>query len=636
MACFSQNCNNCDDTLVCWFVSDSESIDIAKTVDGYYSQGFDGCRALISVNGLPSSAMSQYLETSHNFTGSTALDSIQNGGTYEGYGNGDICNSCSSYDEYIQGAHIVEYGLRRMVPEGEDDTSESSQYTATTILEDSMSGLNDLVQVYIPSSVTKIKNGAFSGCSNLNTLIVGTNTKSIGNSAFENCGIENIDWGCCGSKTLTLGNAAFKNCDNLKELNIEDCIKSCGSDCFASCNSLSSVTIGNGLSRLSVRMFSACTSLESIDIPDNIVQIGESAFRGCSSLASVTIPSSVKNMDGYAFANCYGLQSAEIIGNGLILRAGLFNGCTSLTSVTIGSGVTAVGISPGPAPESVLGPFSMCYRLSSIDIPDNVTFIGSNLFFQDEALTSVTIGSGVTLRSSFNFNAFSGTTNLREITINSEGGLYGQLSGKTSLEKLTIGDVPTKIGYEAFKNCYSLTSVTIGNGVKSIDDYAFYNCSGLTSVRIGNGLESIGVEAFRLCDALITIGPQGSGASLELPSSLKKIGDYAFFSCNGLTDIILPEGLTTIGNTSFSSCRSLTSITISSTVTSIGENFLGSRVPMPVIDVTCLAIIPPSLGNNAFQRITTLQHIYVPSGSVDAYKSAENWRDFANLITSLN
>ena len=178
MACFNNNCNTCEDTLVCWFDSAAESIKVANIVDGYYSQAFDGCRALVSVNGLPSSAMSQYLETTHEFTGSTSLDSTTNGGTYDGFGYGEICDSCTIDTEYLEGAHVVEYGLRRMVPEGEDDTSESSQYTATTILEDSMSGLNDLVQVYIPSSVTKIKNGAFSGCENLKTLIVGVNTKS--------------------------------------------------------------------------------------------------------------------------------------------------------------------------------------------------------------------------------------------------------------------------------------------------------------------------------------------------------------------------------------------------------------------------------------------------------------------------
>ncbi len=633
MACFSQNCNNCDDTLVCWFVSDSESIDIAKTVDGYYSQGFDGCRALISVNGLPSSAMSQYLETSHNFTGSTSPSSIQNGGTYEGYGNGDICNSCSSYDEYIQGAHIVEYGLRRMVPEGEDDTSENSQYTATTILEDSMSDLNDLVQVYIPSSVTKIKNGAFSGCGNLKTLIVGVNTKSIGNSAFENCGIENIDWGCCGSKSLTLGNSAFENCGSLKDLNIEDCIKSCGSDCFASCNSLSSVTIGNGLSRLSPRMFSGCTSLESIDIPDNIVQIGERAFDSCSSLSSVTIPSSVKNMEIYAFASCYNLQSAEIIGNGLTLRSGLFNNCSHLTSVTIGSGVTAVGGIPS-SQATEMGPFAFCYGLSSIDIPDNVTFIGSNIFFQCGALTSVTIGSGVTSPSSFQDNSFSETPNLREVTINSEGGLYGQLSGKTSLEKITIGDAPTKIGNDAFKDCDGLTSVTIGNGVISIGSRAFQNCDSLAKVIIGNGVVTIGEEAFRTDKSLTSMGGKGSGASVEIPSNVRIIGRNAFSNCS-FTDVVLPQGITTIEDYGFASCTQLTSITISSTVSSIGSNFVSGR-RMNIKDVICLALTPPSLGAEPFEYVNTLEHIYVPSSSVDAYKSAENWRDFANLITSLN
>lgn len=631
MACFSQNCNNCDDTLVCWFVSDSESIDIAKTVDGYYSQGFDGCRALISVNGLPSSAMSQYLETSHNFTGSTALDSIQNGGTYEGYGNGDICNSCSSYDEYIQGAHIVEYGLRRMVPEGEDDTSENSQYTATTILEDSMSDLNDLVQVYIPSSVTKIKNGAFSSCGNLKTLIVGVNTKSIGNSAFENCGIENIDWGCCGSKSLTLGNSAFENCGSLKDLNIEDCIKSCGSNCFADCTSLSSVTFGSGITNLSSNMFANCTSLLDVTFPSNIKSIGVQSFSG-SGLMSVTIPETITNLGNGVFLNCTNLKSAEIIGDGITLGASLFENCQNLTNVTIGEGVTSVGIIPYSS-DSAYGPFFNCLSLKSVDIPDNVKFIGANVFNNCTALSSVTIGSGVTASNSVHPSSFNNTF-IKNITINGEGALYGQLSGITSLENLVIGDAPTKIGNDAFKDCDGLTSVTIGNGVISIGSSAFQSCDSLTKVIIGNGVVTIGEEAFRTNNSLTSIGGKGSGASVEIPSNVRIIGRNAFSNCS-FTDVVLPQGITTIEDYGFASCTQLTSITISSTVSSIGSNFVSGR-RMKLKDVICLAPTPPSLGAEPFEYVNTLEHIYVPSSSVDAYKSAENWRDFANLITSLN
>jgi len=631
MACFSQNCNNCDDTLVCWFVSDSESVDIANVVDGYYSQGFDGCRALISVNGLPSSAMSQYLETSHNFTGSTALDSIQNNGTYEGYGYGDICDSCSSYDEYIQGAHIVEYGLRRMVPEGEDDTSESSQYTATTILEDSMSGLNDLVQVYIPSSVTKIKNGAFSGCGNLKTLIVGVNTKSIGNSAFENCGIENIDWGCCGSKSLTLGNSAFENCGGLKDLNIEDCIKSCGSNCFADCTSLSSVTFGSGITNLSSNMFANCTSLLDVTFPSNIKSIGVQSFSG-SGLMSVTIPETITNLGNGVFLNCTNLKSAEIIGDGITLGASLFENCQNLTNVTIGEGVTSVGIIPYST-DSERGPFLNCTRLKSIDIPDNVKFIGANVFNNCTALSSVTIGSGVTASNSVHPSSFNNTF-IKNITINGEGALYGQLSGKTSLEKLTIGDAPTKIGNDAFKDCDGLTSVTIGNGVISIGSSAFQSCDSLTKVIIGNGVVTIGEEAFRTNHSLTSIGGKGSGASVEIPSNVRIIGRNAFTNCS-FTDVVLPQGITTIEDYGFASCTQLTNITISSTVSSIGSNFVSGR-GMKLKDVICLAPTPPSLGAEPFEHVNTLEHIYVPSSSVNAYKSAENWRDFANLITSLN
>ena len=603
MACFSQDCNNCDDTLVCWFVSNSnsENIDIANSVDGYYSQGFDGCRALISVNGLPSSAMSQYLETSHNFTGSTALDSIQNGGTYEGYGNGDICNSCSSYGEYIQGAHIVEYGLRRMVPEGEDDISPSSPYTATTILENSMSGLNDLVQVYIPSSVTKIKNGAFSGCSNLNTLIVGTNTKSIGNSAFKDCGIENIDWGCCGSKSLILGSSAFRNCDNLKELNIEDCIKSCGSLCFANCGSLSSVTIGNGLTMLSNQIFYQCSSLLFIDIPDNIKTIGNAAFADCSNLINITIPESVTSLGTYVFSGCPRLESAEILGTNIAIKEGAFNNCHRLTSVTIGSGVTSIGeiISE---PREYHPPFAYC-GLTSLEIPDNVKFIGPLAFYMCQGLTSVTIGSGVSSISSIINTAFDNCSNLHNVTINGQGALLGVFSGKSSIQNVIIGDnVHGRIYNSAFENCTSLSSVTIGSGITNIDKSAFNGCSGLTSITI--------------------------------PDNVTTIGEDAFANCRSLTSIVFPDSVKTIGSGVCRTCTSLTEVTIGSGVTSIGNNAFSGRPTVPLETLTCLAILPPSISTPMFAQ-GVVPNIYVPAGSVEDYKSAEGWSEYASKIEAI-
>lgn len=140
-----------------------------------------------------------------------------------------------------------------------------------------------------------------------------------------------------------------------------------------------------------------------------------------------------------------------------------------------------------------------------------------------------------------------------------------------------IGDCVTTIGNQAFAQCRNLASVTLGSGLTSIGNNAFSYCSGLTSVTI--------------------------------PDSVTSIGEVAFYGCSILTSITIPSGVTSIGGGAFNTCSGLTSI-------------------------TCFATTPPSLGKRVFDNTNNCQ-IYVPSGSVDTYKSANRWSDYADRIQSI-
>jgi hypothetical protein len=109
------------------------------------------------------------------------------------------------------------------------------------------------------------------------------------------------------------------------------------------------------------------------------------------------------------------------------------------------------------------------------------------------------------------------------------------------------------------------------------------------------------------------------------------IGNYAFQSCKGLTSISIPSGVTSIGIYAFSSCSGLTSCTIGSGVTSIGEHAF-SFCP-GLTSVTVRATTPPTLGRNAFYN--TNNTVYVPSGSVETYKSASGWSTYASRIQAI-
>ena len=194
----------------------------------------------------------------------------------------------------------------------------------------------------------------------------------------------------------------------------------------------------------------------------------------------------------------------------------------SLTTVSIPNYVTSIGSNA----------FYNCSGLTNITIPDSVTSIGDRAFYNCGSLTSITIPDSVT---SIGYQAFSGC------------------SGLTSI---TIPDSITSIGYSEFFGCSSLTSITIPDSVTSIGDYAFSGCSGLTSITIGGSVTSIGERAFYDCSSL---------TSVTIGGSVTSIGVSAFYNCSSLTSINIPDSVTSIGKRAFSGCSGLTSVTFKNT-----------------------------------------------------------------------
>ncbi len=250
--------------------------------------------------------------------------------------------------------------------------------------------------------------------------------------------------------------------------------------------------------------------------------------------------------------------------------------------------------------------FYGCSKLTKIGIPKNIQSIGNDAFWGN-IIRSVYIS---------NLNAW--------CKIKWDGVYQGSLSGydlylnNELVTDITVPDGITEIGDRAFCGCLSLKSVTIPNGVTSIGEWAFALCN-LTSITIPNSVISIGKMAFALCRL----------TSITIPNSVISIGEGTFSTCSRLTSITIPDSVTEIGASAFSDCSSLTSVTIPNSVTSIG---------VPAFDgcsnlksIYCKSTAPPQLTGDCqpFPYSTT---IYVPSASVNSYKAASGWRNYADQI----
>lgn len=174
---------------------------------------------------------------------------------------------------------------------------------------------------------------------------------------------------------------------------------------------------------------------------------------------------------------------------------------------------------------------------------------------------------------------------------------------------------------------YQLTAVRaeINDCVTKIDKDAFFHFENLTGVTLPNSLIEIGREAFYACYGLIHV---------VIPNNVTSIGRLAFYTCRGLRDVTFGNSVTTIEANAFNLCEGLTSITLPSSVTSLGDGAFNQC--HDIRTVTCKATTPPTMGLAVFDEDHLLTAIYVPSGSVNAYKAADGWKDYASRIKPIN
>ena len=116
----------------------------------------------------------------------------------------------------------------------------------------------------------------------------------------------------------------------------------------------------------------------------------------------------------------------------------------------------------------------------------------------------------------------------------------------------------------------------------------------------------------------------GNLTTVLFPKKLKSIGSSAFYQCSKLSNVEIPDSVTTIGEKAFYSCTDLSKVSLGCTLNSIGKSaFYNSKKLTTVI---CNAIVPPTLGSNAFHT-STITFVYIPCGASDAYK-ASAWKDY--------
>ena len=569
---------------------------------------FNNCQNLTSVS-IPSSMNISYqsnLISTNTFAKCPNLTTVT-------LNSNRIASYASFYYSYNNGSH---YTI------GDIFGSQVKEYIigddVTSIAANAFNNCTKMTTLTLSDGVTSIGNYASKNCSTLTSVTLGENLQTIGGYAFQGCtGLTSIT---IPQSVTTIGNNIFDGCENLDHINITDLAAWCNISfssyaplyyahrLFLNETEITQLVIPEEVKTVNAYAFNGCNRLETICISDSVTNIGTSAFSGCTYLDSLAIGSGVltNGIGDYAFSNCPYLMSVSCKAEyPPTINANVFDGCGVLSQINL------------------YVPLESVKRYQKADVWSEFNIIGTDFPAPPCTLASGTCGAdGDNLIWELGCDSvltISGTGNMKAYASTSQIPWYIH---KESIKEIVLEDSVTSIGKKAFQDCTNLTSVTIGNSITSIGDYAFRGCSSLTSIEIPKGVTSIGTAVFINCSRLTSIvwkarTMSSSGAifsyideqitSFVFGDEVEEIPSMCCVDMFNLISISIPNSVLSIGDGAFDGCYSL-----------------GNIYVYWIEPINISGIFDSETHNSA--------NLHVPCRAIAAYRAAEGWKDFNNIV----
>ena len=487
-------------------------------------------------------------------------------------------------------------------------TSVTIPASVTNIGEYAFSGCVGLTNITILANVTSIGNGAFYGCVGLTNIIIPASVTSIGNGAFYGCvGLTNI---IIPASVTSIGWGAFKGCESLKAIKVDaantnyTCLDGVVFDkgqttlILYPTGKTGSYAIPASVTCIGYAAFYGCTGLTNITIPKSVTNIGAGAFNGCARLTEITIPASVTTIGNQAFSGCTGLTNISIPASVNDIGERVFSGCTNLPTAiqNLAPKGPASTVIPGVIRPGVIRPLSATVPLTLGDY------------------TYTTNAAGQATITDFNKNytgALAITNTLGGCPVTSIGGRA--FLSCTGMTVVTISDGITSLGTEALRDCSGLSSVTIPASVSSIKVDWFSGCSSLTGIAVNTNntaYSSVDGVLFNKSQTMLVLFPKGKTGIYAISDNVTSIGEFAFLSCTGLTNVTIPANVTSIGTGAFYGCTGLTDLAIPANITSIGNFTFQGCIGLTNISIPASVT---SVGDYAFYGCARLINITIPA-----------------------
>ncbi len=369
-----------------------------------------------------------------------------------------------------------------------------------------------------------------------------------------------------GLPVTAIGPTAFYSCKSLTSIVIPESVKSIGAGAFWHCAALESVTLPSGLTRLENYTFADCDALTSITIPEGVTALANSVFADSAALAEIQFPTTLTEFGSLDFEGTPWLDLQKeantfVVINGLLvdasyeidlqLAAYLETTIPPETTVSMDGAVDYIEPVypdfhveiPGDMGITAIGSNVFAENqglVVKVTIPESVTTIGYQAFYECEKLTEITVPSQLEMIGD---EAFAGTKWLADQQAISPLVILGNflVDGKAVEGVAEIPEGVARINGNAFRTNTSLTGVTFPSTLEYIGSGAFYGCEALTDVQLPANVQHIAQEAFFGC----------AMTELTIPASVEQIDYAAFMSCKSLDAVVLENPETVLGKEAF-------------------------------------------------------------------------------------
>ena len=412
------------------------------------------------------------------------------------------------------------------------------------------SGVLNIPESIEGHAVTAIGYHAFSGTESVNArfeeIYLPDSITSIGAAAFYwNPSLKTIRF---PAHLEVIPSSTLYQCSSLSQIIWPESLKEIGEYAFGKISGIQTLTIPEGVERIGTAAFSTCNRLVEIKLPESLVEIEESVFWGCEKLKQLHLPQDLEKVPSNLCYNCTALEEVQLPQKATTIGDGAFNGCKALCSIILPSTLQSIEEKAFygcplteltlPATVTSIGDSAFTANcLTEVDLPDSLSYLGSNAF------GSASLSFEEEERCKYLDNWL--------VSLSREG------NSTYTVREGTVGIAKDVIGFKHYPDYpdHYVTTLNLPASLQHVYESCFLDASRLYKLTVAkdspffvvrdNILYTKDFGEMVLCPAAVNAG------ALQLPDSLRRIGEKAFSHNSGTSRLCLPDSVEQIGKGAF-------------------------------------------------------------------------------------